>query len=336
MTRAAIFGLAGTELTKNERSFFRQMAPLGFILFGRNCVSVPQVRALTDELRDLTGRADTAILIDQEGGRVARLGPPHWRKPPAAARFAAAWRRDPDLACEAVRANARLIADELHAIGVTVDCAPVLDVPGPGSHEVIGDRAFGAVPQSVSELGRAMAEGLLAGGVLPVIKHIPGHGRASADSHRTLPKVGASRADLEAVDFAPFRALRRLPLAMTAHVLYQALDAERAATTSPTVIGLIRNEIGFDGLLMSDDISSNMKALPGGYGERTRDCLNAGCDVVLHCSGKLSEMKKVATELPALGPAAIERWSRAANMVSAPPPVDGAALLACVRDAIGV
>lgn len=309
--RAAIFGLSGPSLSREEQQFFADVEPLGFILFSRNCISPDQLRRLTNSLRTLTGRPGTPILIDQEGGRVTRLGPPHWRKPPAAERLSACWSRQPDVARAAVAANARLIADDLHHAGINVDCAPVLDVPALGAHDIIGDRAFGPDVPPIVDLGRAMAEALIAGGVLPVMKHIPGHGRARADSHKELPVVEANRDELEAVDFATFAALKTIPLAMTAHVLYTAIDPHRAATTSALAIDVIRRQIGFDELLMSDDISSNMKALPGDYDRRTKDCLVAGCDVVLHCSGRLGEMEMVASALPELTPAASSRWARA-------------------------
>ncbi|MEN8196597.1 MAG: glycoside hydrolase family 3 N-terminal domain-containing protein, partial [Pseudomonadota bacterium] len=233
------------------------------------------------------------ILIDQEGGRVARLGPPHWRAAPPAARFGELARNDLGKGREAVRLNARLIAAELHDLGISVDCIPLLDVPVPGSHDIIGDRAFDGDPVLVAELGRAQAEGLMDGGVLPVIKHIPGHGRASADSHESLPVVSASRAALEAQDFVPFKALADLPWGMTAHVLYTDLDPESPATTSHTIIEqVIRNDIGFRNLLLTDDLS--MKALKGGLAERARTSLAAGCDIALHCNGDLNEMRAVA------------------------------------------
>lgn len=304
--RAVIFGCSGTALDSWETSFFRETDPLGFILFARNCVDPGQVRSLVDSLRAAVGRIDAPVLIDQEGGRVMRLRPPHWPGRPAAARFAALATRDRDAASRAAKLNARLIAHDLLALGISVDCAPVLDVRRAETHEIIGDRAYGEEPGQVAALGRATAEGLLEGGVLPVIKHVPGHGRARADSHLELPTVDTPRAELEATDFAPFRALADMPWAMTAHVLYTALDAERPATTSPGIIAeIVRGWIGFDGVLLSDDLS--MRALAGSFAARTRASLEAGCDVALHCNGKREEMEPIAGAAPALTPAARRR-----------------------------
>lgn len=293
MTGATIFGCAGPALTKAEAAFFGESQPWGFILFGRNVVSPDQVRALVAALRACVGRPETPVLIDQEGGRVARLGPPHWPRYPPARAFADLARDDAPLACEMAWLGARLIAHDLHDLGITVDCAPVLDVPAPGAHDVIGDRAYGQTADAVALLAGVAAEGLRAGAVVPVIKHIPGHGRAIADSHLQLPVVTADLADLEAVDFQPFRALADAPMAMTAHVVYAAIDPTRPATVSPVVIEeVIRGRIGFSGLLMSDDIS--MQALSGSFARRARDSLDAGCDLVLHCNGDPSEMAEVA------------------------------------------
>ncbi len=322
MVLPAIFGCAGTTLTAEEKAFFADTKPFGFILFARNVETPDQVRALCAALRETVARHDAPILIDQEGGRVARLKPPHWRAAPPARVFGDLWDRDPEAAARATTLNARLIGAELARLGISVDCAPVLDVPVPGSHDIIGDRAFHTDAQVIAALGRVFADGLLQEGVLPVIKHIPGHGRSKADSHAELPVVDAARDDL-AQDFAPFKALADLPLAMTAHILYPALDAERPATTSAVIVEhVIRREIGFDGLLMSDDISSNMKALPGDYGRRTRDCLSAGCDVVLHCDGDLAAMKQVAAAAPDLTGEAAVRWGKAAFEIAAPNPLD--------------
>jgi beta-N-acetylhexosaminidase len=302
--RAILFGCAGETPSAAERSFFAEADPLGFILFQRNCRAPDQVRALVGELRACVGRADAPVLIDQEGGRVARLKPPHWRRYPAAAQLAAL----PDAAA-AVWLAARLIADDLAALGVTVDCAPVLDLPVPGADGVIGDRAYGAEPAAVARLGRAVCDGLLDGGVLPVIKHIPGHGRARVDSHHALPVVDADAALLEATDFAPFRALSDMPWAMTAHVVYSALDDTRPATSSRTVIDdVIRGAIGFDGMLVSDDIG--MGALAGTIGERVAAALEAGCDAALHCSGRLAEMHEAAEAASRLTPEAAARVAR--------------------------
>lgn len=330
-----MFGCAGPHLGAEERRFFRDANPLGFILFERNCDSPDQVRALVAQLRDAVGRQDAPVLIDQEGGRVVRLHPPHWRAAPAAARFARLAETDPVAAADAAWANARLMAAELATLGITVDCAPVLDVPQPGAHAVIGDRAHGADPATVAALGRAVAEGLLAGGVAPVIKHIPGHGRARADSHRELPTVAASRAALSAVDFAPFRALSDMPWAMTAHVLYTALDGARPATTSPGIVAdVVRGEIGFDGVLVSDDLG--MAALDGPVGRRAADALAAGCDVALHCGGDRGEMEAVAAEACPMTAQAVERLARAEAMRRAGAgPVDEGALLARLDDLLG-
>jgi beta-N-acetylhexosaminidase len=299
MTSACVFGCAGPVLGPEEAAFFRDAQPWGFILFGRNIVAPDQVRALVAALRETVGRADAPVLIDQEGGRVQRLGPPHWPRMPAGRDYAGV-----DL--EIARLGGRLIAHDLHALGVNVDCAPVLDVPTPGAHDIIGDRAYGTDPRSVARIARAVAEGLIAGAVAPVIKHIPGHGRAAADSHLDLPVIDASLADLEAHDFAPFAALADMPMAMTAHVVYSAVDPDRPATTSPTVIDrVIRGAIGFGGLLISDDLS--MKALAGGYAVRARASLDAGCDVVLHCNGGMDEMRAVAAGARPLAGRSLER-----------------------------
>lgn len=307
--RAVILGLAGAEVTAEERAFFREADPYGFILFQRNCVYPAQVMSLTRALREAVGRSDAPILIDQEGGRVARLKPPHWRHPPPAAAFVDLHARAPEQALEAVRINHEIVAGDLRALGIDVDCAPVLDIPAPGSHEIIGDRAYGRDPAIVAALGRAAAEGLMAGGVTPVIKHIPGHGRAGVDSHLELPRVAASREELEAIDFAPFRALADLPWAMTGHVLYDALDRAECATTSARIIGeVIRGSIGFQGLLLSDDIG--MKALGGSFAERTERALAAGCDIALHCSGDMAEMKEVMKGARPMTGAALARAAR--------------------------
>lgn len=304
--RAIIFGCAGDRLSRDERRFFAETRPLGFVLFGRNCKAPDQVRALIAEFRDAVGRSDAPVLIDQEGGRVARLRPPHWRNYPAPARIAAL--PDPQ-AVEAVELGARLIADDLAALGITVDAAPVLDLPMPGADRVIGDRAFGAEPARVARLGRAVCDGLLAGGVLPIVKHIPGHGRATVDSHTALPRVEASAAELAAHDFGPFRALAEMPWAMTAHIVFAALDGDAPATMSSRVISeAIRCDIGFGGVLVSDDIS--MGALRGSLGERTGRSLDAGCDLVLHCTGALAEMQEVAAAAGPISATTAERLAR--------------------------
>lgn len=310
---AAIFGLSGPRLEERERAFFRAANPLGFILFARNCIDEAQVRALEQELKDCLGRDDVPILIDQEGGRVQRLKPPHWRAAPPGARFAALAVQSEDDAVEAVWLNARLMADDLAALGITVDCAPVLDVPVPGAHDIIGDRAYGTTPEQVALLGRAVCAGLLAGGVLPVVKHVPGHGRAGADSHTSLPVVDAPRELLERTDFAPFRALNDMPWAMTAHVVYSAIDAGAPATTSPLVLGeVVRGWIGFDGLLVSDDLC--MKALTGNPEDNAAAAFAAGVDVALHCNGALAEMEAIAGVCPPVGGDAWRRLERGERM----------------------
>ena len=290
---ACIFGCQGHRLSPEEQGFFSAVQPWGFILFGRNVESPDQVRALVDSLRACVGRPDAPVLIDQEGGRVQRLGPPHWRRYPPGRAYGALVANDPLQRREIARLGARLLAHDLASLGINVDCVPVLDVPEPGAHDVIGDRAYGEEAQTVALLGRACAEGLIAGGVLPVIKHIPGHGRARSDSHLALPVVDAPLAELEARDFAPFRVLSDMPMAMTAHVVFTAVDPAGPATTSRRAIrSVVRRSIGFNGLLMTDDLS--MKALSGDFVVRTRAALEAGCDVALHCNGSMEEMRAVA------------------------------------------
>jgi len=319
--RAVVFGCAGPVLSETERRFFADADPLGFILFARNVHDPTQLAALVGALRDCVGREDAPVLVDQEGGRVQRLGPPHWRAAPPAARFGKAYAHDREAALEGVRLNARLLAADLIALGIDVDCAPVLDLPAAGAHDVIGDRAFGADVDTVVALGRAMIAGFLEGGVIPVIKHLPGHGRALADSHATLPVVEASRATLEATDFAPFRALHDAPWGMTAHVLYKDLDPRAPATLSPRVIGeIVRGAIGFDGVLLSDDIS--MGALAGSFADRTEGAIGAGCDVVLHCNGRMDEMAPIAAAAPLLTDPSLARLARARELKRRAPPVD--------------
>jgi len=302
--RAVVFGCAGPTLSPAELDFFAAANPLGFCLFARNCREPAQLRDLVAALRDSVGRAGAPILIDQEGGRVARLAPPHWRRIPAAARLA-----ELPEAEEAVRLAMRLVADDLAALGITIDAAPVLDLPVPGADAVIGDRAYGSDPARVAALGSAACEGLLEGGVLPIIKHIPGHGRATVDSHRECPRVSAARAVLDATDFASFRALAAMPWAMTAHVVFTAIDPDHPATLSPRVIGeVIRGAIGFDGVLISDDLS--MGALGGGLGDRAAQAMAAGCDLALHCNADRAEMEAVAEHTPALSDVAQTRIAR--------------------------
>jgi len=324
---AVIFGCEELSLTDWERKFFADSNPFGFILFARNCESPEQVRNLVADLRDSIGCDTAPVLIDQEGGRVARLKPPQWRAAPAAGRFGLLASRDRDLAVEAVHLNARLIAAELRDLGITVNCAPVLDLPAPGASNVIGDRAFGADPERVADLGQAFCDGLLAGGVLPVIKHIPGHGRARVDSHYELPVVETARAELEISDFRPFVALAGAPWAMTGHLVYTAIDPDNPATMSQVLISeVIRGALGFDGVLVTDDLS--MAALSGDYSARTAKSLAAGCDLVLHCNGKAEEMKAVMDGAGPLSAEASRRLATAATRPAAPEEVDIAALAA--------
>ena len=307
---ATIFGCAGEELGAGERRFFAEADPAGFILFRRNCRSPAQVCGLVEALRGAIGRPAAPVLIDQEGGRVARLRPPHWRRYPSAARIAAL--ADPT-AADAARLGARLIADDLAKLGITVDCLPVLDLPDAAADPVIGDRAYGAEPDRVARLGRAVCEGLLAGGVLPVLKHIPGHGRARVDSHYACPVVESGHQELSRADFAPFRALAAMPWAMTAHIVYRALDPAAPATLSRRVIDdIVRGEIGFEGVLVSDDLS--MRALGGSLGERARRALDAGCDLALHCNGDPAEMEEIAAAARPMTPEAAARLARGEAM----------------------
>jgi beta-N-acetylhexosaminidase len=320
-SRAFITGVSGLELSAAEREFIRGERPWGFILFKRNVETPDQVSALVEELRTCLGEADAPVLIDQEGGRVARLGPPHWPVYPPGAAFGALYDLDPALGLQAARLSSRLIAADLIDLGITVDCLPLADVPVAGANAVIGNRAYGTEPAKVAAIARAVTGGLEQGGVLPVLKHIPGHGRATADSHFRLPTVDASREELERTDFAAFKPLADLPMAMTAHVVFSALDPAQPATTSATIIRqVIRGQIGFQGLLMSDDVSMN--ALAGSIAERTRAIVNAGCDMVLHCNGKLDEMRDVAHETPELAGEALDRARRALASRRAPEPFD--------------
>lgn len=307
--KAFICGVAGARLRDEEKLFLAEHQPYGVILFARNCLDPEQVRDLTHEIYDCLSHPYAGILIDQEGGRVARLKPPHWPAFPAAAHFARCYADNSPQAERDTYENARAIAAMLKSHGITINCAPLADVPSAECHDVIGDRAFGDSPEQVAILARAQANGLHDGGVLSVLKHIPGHGRAVADSHLELPVVKASRNDLERIDFAPFRALNDLPLGMTAHILYTALDAARVATLSPIVIDVIRRDIGFDGLLMSDDIS--MKALKGSMAQLSQATLDAGCDLVLHCNGVMKEMREIASVVPEMRVVSLMRAERA-------------------------
>jgi beta-N-acetylhexosaminidase len=323
-SRAFITGIAGLELSATEREFIGAERPWGFILFKRNIDNPAQVVLLVQELRKAVGDPDAPILIDQEGGRVQRLSPPHWPTYPPGAVFGVLYDIDPDLGLNAARLSARLIAADLIELGVTVDCLPLADVPVAGADAVIGNRAYGTEPAKVAAIARAVTEGLEQGGVLPVLKHIPGHGRATADTHFKLPEVDTSRVELERTDFAAFQPLADLPMAMTAHVVFSALDPAQPATTSATIIRqVIRGVIGFQGLLMSDDVSMN--ALAGSIAERTRAIFSAGCDMVLHCNGKLDEMREVAAETPELLDQALERARRALASRKPPQPFDRAA-----------
>jgi beta-N-acetylhexosaminidase len=318
--RAFITGLAGLDISAGERAFLREAQPWGLILFKRNIGTPQQVTALTTSFRDIVGRP-APVLVDQEGGRVQRLGPPHWPVYPAGRRYGQLFDRERVLGLAVARLGARLIAADLNVLGIDVDCLPVADVPVAGADAVIGDRAYGTEPGKVAAIAAAVAEGLLAGGVLPVLKHLPGHGRASADSHHKLPVVNTDRATLEATDFAAFRALNGLPLGMTAHVVFSAIDPVAPATTSVTMVrDVIRGSIGFRGLLMSDDVS--MGALSGTIAERSRAAFVAGCDVVLHCNGDLAEMAEVAAQAPVLEGLAGARAKAALSARSAPEEFD--------------
>ncbi len=307
--QAAIYGLSGPELTEKERDFFRSADPVGYILFKRNCLELEQLRRLNDDLKSLSGRPDLPILIDQEGGRGARMQPPEWPAFPRAEAFAALYDLAPSSAIEATRVNARAIALTLRTVGINVNCLPLLDVRQPGASDIIGDRALGADPMQVAALGRAVLDGMASAGVVGVVKHMPGHGRALVDSHKELPIVTASDEEL-AIDLEPFERLRWAPMGMVAHVVYTAWDPDLPASLSPTVIGqIIRGRIGFDGLLMTDDLG--MHALSGDFGVRAERAVAAGCDIALHCSGEMAEMEAIAAEVPALSPEAEARLARA-------------------------
>jgi beta-N-acetylhexosaminidase len=323
-SRAFITGVSGLELTAEEREFIGSARPWGFILFKRNIETPSQVALLVGEMRNAIGNPEAPVLIDQEGGRVQRFGPPHWPVYPPGAVFGVLYDIDPALGLSAARLSARLIAADLIASGVTVDCLPLADVPVPSADAVIGNRAYGTEPGKVAAIARAVTEGLKQGGILPVLKHIPGHGRATTDTHFKLPEVDTPRAELERTDFAAFQPLADLPMAMTAHVVFSALDSAHPATTSATIIEqVIRGVIGFQGLLMSDDVSMN--ALAGSIAERTRAIFAAGCDMVLHCNGKLDEMREVAAATPELSGKALERARRALASRQAPQAFDSKA-----------
>ena len=328
----AIFGLSGPQLTSDERAFFRDSNPAGYILFGRNIVDHGQLRALTDNLRGLHGRSDLPILIDQEGGRVARMRAPNWPEFPAGAAFDALYERAPASAIEAARVNARALAVMLATSGINVDCLPLLDVRQPGASDVIGDRALGSEPMRVAALGRAILSGLQAGGVVGVVKHMPGHGRAMLDTHKALPVVDASDAEL-ASDLAPFAALRDAPMGMTCHVIFSAWDAALPATLSPFVIQtIIRERIGFNGLLLTDDL--DMDALDGDVPSRAARALAAGCDIALNCWGKMDDMVGIATVLPTMSAEARARLDGAMERVREPLAGPDFAALIDRRDAL--
>jgi beta-N-acetylhexosaminidase len=326
--RAFISGCSGTYLTAAEKQFFADANPWGLILFRRNCESPDQLKALTLSFREAVGRKNAPVFIDQEGGRVQRLGPPNnaWRQYPPAKAYGVLYDQNPVAALRTARHVGRMMAEDLIAAGITANCVPVLDVPQPGAHEIIGSRAYSTRIEPIMALARAHAAGFIDGGVLPVIKHIPGHGRAKSDSHLELPVVDASRAELAAVDFPPFAAFADAPMGMTAHVVYTALDKSAPATLSKKVISsVIRREIGFRGLLMTDDLS--MKALSGSYTEKTRAALDAGCDVVLHCNGEMDEMQEVASAAGELRGKAAQRARAALKTMRKPQPFDRRAAL---------
>lgn len=312
MTAALIVGLAGGALSADERAFLADIRPAGVILFRRNVLDPSAIRPLLDDVRAAVGD-DLLILIDQEGGRVQRIKAPAARDLPPAAAFGALYDRAPEAAVRAAFAVARLAAEDLRSFGITMNCAPVVDLPVDGAHDIIGDRAFGRDARKIIVLAQAVADGLMAGGVIPVIKHIPGHGRATADSHLDLPIVTTPRAELSKTDFAPFKALSHLPAAMTAHVVFTAIDGDRPASTSTKVTSeVIRGEIGFDGLLMSDDLS--MKALTGPLRKRAADVLNAGSDIALHCNGDMGEMLEIAPVARPLTGRAARRFTQALEL----------------------
>ncbi len=321
MRSALITGLAGDRLSADERSFLAETKPAGIILFARNCQGAEQIKALVADAVKAIGADDVLVLIDQEGGRVQRIRPPLGRALPPARAFGALHADDPELAIAAARHVFQLLANDLRALGINTDCAPVLDTPVPGADGIIGDRAYGDTARPIIALGRAVAEGLMDGGVVPVIKHIPGHGRATCDSHLALPVVEEAAGVLNETDFEPFRALADLPSAMTAHVVYSSIDNEAPATTSRIVIeGVIRSHIGFGGLLMSDDLS--MKALRGPMRERAESCISAGCDIALHCNGEMEEMLAAAEGVPELAGSSLQRFQAAWNITQKQGTVD--------------
>ena len=329
---AAIFGLSGAVMTADEAAFFRDANPAGYIIFKRNVVDRDQLRALTESLRTLHGRADIPILIDQEGGRVQRMGPPVWPAFPAGAAFDALYDVAPMSAIEAARVNARAIALTLAEVGINVNCLPLLDVRQPETHPAIGDRALGSDPMRVAALGRAVIEGLRDGGVVGIVKHMPGQGRAVVDSHHDLPVVTASDDELES-DISAFRRLNNAPMGMTGHIMFEAWDSEYCATMSPTIIEqVIRGRIGFDGLLMSDDL--DMNALKDDVSDRAANCIAAGCDLALNCWGRMDEMIAIASKVDAMTPRATERLAAAMATIGVTPDTSEIAALIAKRDSL--
>lgn len=330
--KPVVFGLSGLTLTAEERALFADVEPLGYIIFKRNIADRSQLRALTDSLRDLSGRDDVPILIDQEGGRVARMGEPVWPLFPASGAFDPLYAKAPMTAIEAVRANAEALGLMLSEVGINVNCAPVLDVRQTDTHDAIGDRSFGGEPMQVAALGRATLEGLRAGGVVGVVKHMPGQGRSVVDSHHDLPVVSADAATLVS-DLEPFKSLNTAPMGMTGHIVFEAWDKERCVTLSPTVIEtIIRGEIGFDGLLFSDDL--DMKALQGSVADHAADCVAAGCDVALNCWGRFDEMVAIAAKLPEISVRSRARLDTAMATVKGIKTVDRIDTLIAKRDAL--
>lgn len=321
--RAFISGCEGHALTATERDFFREMLPWGLILFGRNCQSPEQLKSLTSEFRSLVGRKDAPVLIDQEGGRVQRMSPATgpWRRYPAPALFGSLYEACPIHALRAARSVGRLMARDLHDAGINVDCLPVLDLPTPDSHAIISDRAYSSKPDVLLLLARAHVSGLASGGILPVVKHMPGHGRAKVDSHHELPHVTATRREMEATDLLPFAAFADAPLGMACHIVFEAFDKNNPATLSRSIIrDVLRKQIGFHGLLMTDDLS--MKALGGSYSDKTAQAIQAGCDVVLHCNGHIDEMQEVAAAAPPLAGKSLARAKAALRQIRKPLPFD--------------
>lgn len=319
LPQAVIYGCAGARLSVDEKRFFRDANPFGFILFARNVEDPDQLRLLTDDLRDSIGRADAPVLIDQEGGRVRRMRPPVWAEYPSMRPFGDLWHRNPDEAARLLRLNTLLLDADLRDAGISVNCTPVLDVPVDGAHDVIGNRAFSTDPACVAALGRVAYDACLEGQILPVIKHLPGHGRSHVDSHQALPIVDAPLTDLQGTDFLPFRDLKDAVFGMTAHIVFPSIDGDVPATQSATVIReIIRGELGFSGILMTDDLS--MKALKGDFTSRARIALDAGCDLALHCNGDMAEMTAVAEGVRAMTPSCWAQWQAAQALLPPSPP----------------